>query len=102
MQDLAVVPIVLAFAATAVSGYKTVLAWLARRDLSRSVKNGNEEETARLRNLVAANDLDGAATIIRDHFRDLSQSERREADYALSQPSKTGRGRYIRAVAGIE
>ncbi len=74
--------------------------WSARSDLAAAIAQSGPDVAARLRALVAADDVAGVVMEIRRHLNDLPDGERRVAEDSLAQPSENGRRSYAKAVLG--
>ncbi len=94
----AILPVLLAGAGAAMSGWKTLTKLRTRNGLSDAVRK-NAPDFNELRIQLDAKNLDAAEAVIRKHIPELSPAEQREAEAALAQPSSTGRASYIRGVA---
>jgi hypothetical protein len=98
LEIAAVIPVLLAAAGAAVSGFKTLTKFRARHDLSNAIKVNAADVNEANTQLDAAN-VNAAEAVIRKYLGQLPAAERREAETALAQPSTDGRASYIRGIA---
>jgi hypothetical protein len=102
----AIVPVLLTSLGLIISLLTTISKFRTRQDLSKAIQS-SPEDLIDLNNKLEElknnpNDqqkLAAAADLLRKHFENLSDPEKRQAEEALGQPSPTGRANYIRGVA---